>query len=226
MHLAPWGMDYDRGLGSLARHDAAQAVRSLQKALAACPPSRPHELHRISFYLGVALRRAGYSQSAIRSWLSCQRLNKRGHTRRMLARLTNGYGMEKQACEELDDWTAFVSLQLSRYLLAKNRHGFATRAERDMVTDLVRDHWRTLGGSGALVGTKCCEKLDLFRKVRIVFPTVLVDPSALLAPVISVNFQAQRRVNLTDRCSCGSGLPFIHCCGRTPGREEIQGGLF
>ncbi len=219
-------MDFDRGLGSLARHDVAQAVRSLRKALAACPPSRPHELHRIGFYLGVALRRAGYSQSAIKSWLSCQRLNKRGHIRRMLARFTNGYGMEKQGCEELDDWTAFASLHLSRYLLAKNRHGFATRAERDMVTDLIKDHWRTLGGAGALAGKKSCEKLDIFRKVRIVFPTVLVEPPSLNAPFISVDFRAQRKVSLTDRCSCGSGLPFMHCCGRTPGREELQGGLF
>jgi hypothetical protein len=144
----------------------------------------------------------------------------------MLARLTNGYGMEKQDCEELDDWTAFASLHLSRYLMVKNRHGFATRAERDMVTDLIRDYWRTLGGSGALGGKKCCEKLDLFRKVRIVFPIVLVEPSALKAPVICVDFRAQRKVNLTDRCTCGSGLPFMHCCGRTLGREEIQGGLF
>jgi hypothetical protein len=113
-----------------------------------------------------------------------------------------------------------------RYLLAKNRHVFATRAERDMVTDLIRDHWSTLGGSGALAGRKCCEKLDLFRKVWIVFPTVLVEPSVLKAPVISVDFRAQRKVNLMDRCCCGSGLPFMNCCGRTPGREEIQGGLF
>lgn len=219
-------MDFDRGLGSLARHDTAQAVRSLQKALAACPLSRTHELYRIGFYLGVALRRAGYSQSAIRSWLSCQRLNKRGHARRMLARLTNGYGMEKQACEELDDWSAFASVHLSRYLLAKKRHGFATRAERDMVTDLIRDHWRTLGGSGVLTGKKSCEKLELFRNVPIIFPTVLVEHPGATAPVISVDFRSQRRVNLTDRCSCGSGLRFMHCCGRTPGREELQGGVF
>ena len=155
MKPASWGMDFDRGLGELSRHRPAQAVRSLQKALSDCPPSRTSDLYSISFYLGVALRRLGYSQSAIRSWLSAQRLHKRGHIRRILARITNGYGMEKLACEELDDWAAFASVHLLRYLGTKNRHGFATEAERDMVMDLIRDHWKGLGGSGALAGKTC-----------------------------------------------------------------------
>lgn len=226
MHPPSWASDFDRGLGSLARHQPAQAVRFLQKALAACPPTRAGELYRISFYLGVALRRIGYSQSAIRSWLSCQRLHKRGHIRRILARLTNGYGMEKMPCEELDDWTAFASVHLERYFSAKNRRAFATAAERDMVSDLIRDHWQTLGASGALAGRTSCQKLELFRGVRIVFPTVLADMPMVNTPVISVDFRSSRRVGLSDRCPCGSGLPYIHCCGRIQGREELQSGSF
>jgi hypothetical protein len=226
MRASPWTLDLDRGLGSLARHQPAQAVRFLQKALSVCPPSSARDLYRISFFLGVALRRLGYSQSAIRSWLSCQRIHKRGHIRRILSRLTNGYGMEKMACEELDDWTAFASVHLSRYLLAKHRKSFATAAERDMVIDLIRDHWLALAASGALEGKASSRKLELFRSVPIVFPTVLVDQPNLESPVISVDFRSHKRVQLTDRCTCGSGLLFILCCGRIQGREELQSGSF
>jgi hypothetical protein len=219
-------MDFDRGLGELSRHRPAQAVRFLQKALAACPPSRAADLYSIGFYLGVGLKRLGYSQSAIRSWLSCRRLHKRGHIARILARITNGYGMEKMACEELDDWAAFASVHLSRYLSSKNRHGFATEAERDMVTDLIRDHWQVLGGSGAMAGKDCTQKLELFRDMQIVFPTVLAGEPLAGPGLIPVDFRAQRRIRPSDRCPCGSGLPHISCCGRVPGREELRSGGF
>jgi urease accessory protein UreE len=68
--------------------------------------------------------------------------------------------MEKMACEELDDWTAFASVHLSRYLMAKHRKRFATAAERDMVIDLIRDHWLALGASGALAGKTSSRKLE------------------------------------------------------------------
>jgi hypothetical protein len=226
MKPVSWAMDFDRGLGELSRHRPAQAVRFLQKALVDCPPSHAADLYSISFYLGVALRRLGYSQSAIRSWLSCQRLHKRGHIRRILARITNGYGMEKMACEELDDWAAFASVHLSRYLAAKNRHGFATEAERDMVTDLIRDHWKSLGGSGVLQGRTCSQKLEEYRAVQIVFPSVLGTGPLAASPLIPVDFRAQRRVKPADRCPCGSGLPHINCCGRVQGREELRSGSF
>ncbi len=144
----------------------------------------------------------------------------------MLARITNGYGMERMACEELDDWEAFASVHLARYLGAKNRHGFATEAERDMVTDLIRDHWKSLEGSGALQGRTCSEKLQMYRAVRIVFPTVLGAEPLVATPLIAVDFRARRRVRPADRCPCGSGLPHICCCGRVQGQEELQSGSF
>lgn len=226
MHAPSWALDLDRGLGSLARHQPAQAVRFLQKALADCPPTHPRDLYRIGFFLGVALRRVGYSQSAIRSWLSCQRLHKRGHIRRLLSRLTNGYGMEKCSCEQQDDWAAFASVQLLRYLMAKHRRSFATAAERDMVSDLIRDHWRALEGSGALEGRSSSRKLEIFRSVIIVFPTVMTDRPVVGLPVISVDFREQRPVRLDDRCPCGSGRTYLLCCGRIRGREELQTGIF
>ncbi len=219
-------MHFDKGLGYLAHHRPAEAVKSLQKALEFCPPSRSQELYRVCFYLGIGLRRLGFSQSAIKSWISCQRLNKRGPTRKMLSRFTNCYGMERQETSEADDWQAFLSIQTARYLLGKNKRTFSTAAEQDMIGDLIRDSWETLRKQRLLDGKSGCEKLEAFRSVRIVFPTVTHAEPRCGAPVIAVNFQTQKKVGLNDRCSCGSGLPFILCCGRTPGKEEVLSGIF
>ena len=222
-----WALHFDRGLGALARHRPEEAVKSLQKALENCPPSRPHELYRVCFYLGVALQKLGFSQSAIKSWTSCQRLNKRGHTRKMLSRFTNCYGMERQESTEADDWQAFSSIHIARYLLGKNKHTFSTRAEHDMIGDLIRDSWEALQRAAPpQEGRSGCEKLETFKSVRIVFPSVVKTEPHVSGPVIAVNFHTKKKVKLGDRCSCGSGLLFILCCGRTPGKEELLSGIF
>ena len=221
-----WLRHYGRGLTSLARHRATDAAKSLQAALEECPPSRSRDLYKICLFLGVALQRIGFPQSAIKSWISCQRLNKRGPTRKMLSRYTNCYGMERQVSSDADDWQAFSSIQIARYLIGKNKRTFSTEAEHDMILDLVRDSWAELRSAADMAGMSGCEKLEAFRAVRIVFPAVVLSEPRMEDPVIAVNFQTKQRVGLSDRCSCGSGMPFMLCCGRTPGREELLSGSF
>jgi len=226
MLTSSWSANYRRGLRALSRHRPAEAVRSLQGALEDCPTAHTQDLYHICFYLGVALRRTGYPQSGIKSWLSCQRLNKRGITRKMLARFTNCYGMDRQTSSAADDWHAFSSIQIARYLLCKHQRTFSTMAEQDMIKDLVLDAWAELRQSGGLEGKSGCEKIEAFRSIRIVFPSLVQFEPHINGPVINVNFQTKKRVALTDRCSCGSGLPFVLCCGRTPGKEELLSGHF
>jgi hypothetical protein len=226
MLTSGWATHFNKGLGALSRHRPAEAVKHLQRALENCPASRAHDLHRICFYLGIALHRVGYCQSAIKSWTTCQRLNKRGHSRKMLARYTNCYGMERQESARADDWQAFYSIQAARYLLGKNKRTFSTLAEQDMITDLIRDAWSVLEGSESLAGKSSCERIAAFRGVHIVFPSAAKSEPRADGPIIAVNFQTKRKVGLNDRCSCGSGLPHILCCGRPPGREELLSGLF
>ena len=218
-------LNITRGLRLLSHHDSCGAMRLLEKALQECPASDTQALYRICYYLGIALKRLGHPETAIKSWISCQRIRKNGHLRRMLVRMTNAYGMEKQRRDELDDWKAFASVQLSRYLLSKNKRVFSTRAEQDMILDLIRDHWKSILTSGALSDKSCTEKHSYFTRTRIVFPTVLIQQLSGL-PVIPVNFHTHQRMKLTDRCYCGSGLPFSMCCGRTSGSEEVLSGLF
>jgi hypothetical protein len=226
MSTQNWNAAFDKGLGALARHRPADAVRSLQAALETCPASKSGDLHQICLYLGIALRRAGYPQSAIKSWTSGQRLNKRGHTRKMLARFTNCYGMDPQSTSLADDRQAFSSIQIARYLLCKNKRTFSTLAEHDMIRDLIRDSWGEIRASRKLEGKSSCEKMEIFRAFRIVFPSVVLSEPRINGPVISVNFQKKQRVGLNDRCACGSGMPHMLCCGRTPGMEELLTGIF
>jgi hypothetical protein len=225
VNMDAWKLQMDRGMGMLSRHNPLEAVRCLRRALAACPPERSADLHRICFYLGIALRRAGHSQTAIRSWLSCTHLKKRGYSRRLLERMVNGYGMARQASEGGDDWQAFLAIQLSRYLATRNKRVFSTAAERDMVSDLIRDYWRGVERSGTLVGKDPCLKRDYFRGMQIVFPTVMLpenDPGTLIA----VDFRTQRRIYDYQTCFCGSGMPYAFCCGRTLSYEELTHGSF
>jgi hypothetical protein len=226
MLTSTWSTYYNRGLRSLSRHHPAESVKFLQKALEACPPSRTRDLYHICFYLGVALRRIGYPQSCIKSWVSCQRLNKRGSIRRMISRFTNCYGMDRQISSTADDWQAFSSIQIARYLLSKNRRVFSTLAEQDMIRDLIIDSWKELNRSGTLEGKSGCEKIEAFRGIRIVFPSIVVSEPHLSGPIIGVNFRTKTKIALVDRCSCGSGMPYIVCCGRTPGKEEVLTGHF
>ena len=218
--MVTWSMHFERGVGLLARHQPRKAAESLEHALSGCPPGRHAELHRICFFLGISLQRLGYSQAAVRALLSCQRLHKRGYARRMLARLVNGYGMARRACEADDDWYAFLAIQLSRYLATRNKRAFSTHAERDMVTDLLHDYWHALERTGALRGRNCREKQAIFERMRMVFPTVVLDDRQSTVS-IPVNFRTQRKVGTEESCFCGSGLPFSKCCGRTRGIMEI-----
>ncbi len=225
VNMNAWKIQMDRGLGMLSRHNPLEAIRCLERALDACPVERGADLHRICFYLGIALRRAGHSQTALRSWLSCTQLKKRGHSRRMLARMVNGYGMARQPSEDGDDWQAFHAVQVSRYLSTRNKRAFSTPAERDMVSDLIRDYWKSVERSGALAGKDSCQKREYFGALRIVFPTVVL-PEQQSGTVLTIDFRLQRRISEREACPCGSGLPLALCCGRTVGCEEMLSGSF
>ncbi|HUZ17793.1 MAG TPA: SEC-C domain-containing protein, partial [Spirochaetia bacterium] len=208
-----------RGKRELARHNPDTALRFFESALNECPIENRGDLSLILFYLGITLAKLGRKNGAVRSFSSSAKLMKRSsYSRAMLRRYANDYGMAKQLSEEQDDWNAFFSIQLRRYLTSKRTQRILSPAERDMIHDLIAEHWRHLRVSGLLVGKRSCEKLDVFRKVHIVFPLYVV-PDALPGRVIPVNFTTQSRVTDDGRCPCGSGIPYMKCCGRTSGAE-------
>lgn len=233
--MQSWLVDYRRGLHWLARHRPLRALGHFERALAAIPTdrrwslgknsSRRHELSRLFYYLGICLRKVGMRNRAVGSWVEAVRLQKRGLFRRKLMRVTNRYGMARQEAGELDDQQAFYGVQLARYIRSKQSHRLGTRAEIDMIAELIDEYWDRLRNTVDLRALSPQQKLHLFRSTVIVFPFLSV-PDELKTDDVAVDFAHGRRVESDDRCMCGSGLPFRMCHGRTPGTDEALTGKF
>ena len=144
--------------------------------------------------------------------------------RALLDRFCNDYGMAKQDCEAQDDWQAFYSIQLTRYLRGFKKRTLSDRSERSMISDIIREAWERLQSSGELEGCSAEEKYEIFQKTTIDFP--LFYYGRLRDPVVQVNFNTGRRIKPGDPCPCGSELQYGCCCGRNPGGDELAIGLF
>ncbi|HUV07266.1 MAG TPA: hypothetical protein VMX75_06020 [Spirochaetia bacterium] len=220
-----WELETRKGVKNLSRHKPEAALKCFYAALRDCPVSQTRELSRILFYLGITLKRLGCLDGAIKSWLGSQRLTKDYYSLKMIKRFANFYGMERQRSEALDDWRAFYSIHMVRYLNGKRTKRFCCKAERDMIKDLIGDSWKSLKMRGILKDKSPEEKKRVFRGVRIVFPFLLLHENQD-NPIIHVDFHNKRLVEPGDRCPCGSGLSFMGCCGRLPGETELQSGIF
>jgi len=233
--MESWLVDYRRGLRWLRRHRPLRALGYFERALMAIPTDRRRpltprrslrgELSRLFFYLGLALRKAGMRNRAVGSWVESIRLEKRSPVRRKLLRVTNAYGMARQGNRETDDQQAFYGVQLARYIRSKQSHRLGTRAEIDMIAELIDEYWERIRSTVDLAGLSCREKLCLFRDTVIVFPFLSV-PETLKTEDVAVDFAHGKRVGPSDRCMCGSGLPYFLCHGRTPGTDEALTGKF
>ncbi len=176
-------------------------------------------------YIAVSLRKAGMRNRAVGSWVESVRLSKRGNVRRKLLRVTNEYGMARQVNEERDNQQAFYGVQLSRYIRSKRSHKLGTRAEIDMIIELMDQYWNQISSSGILSDMSHAQRLAHFRDTVIVFPFLSV-PEVLKIEDVAIDFCHGTRIGPNDRCVCGSGLPYRTCHGRTPGIDEILSGKF
>ena len=207
------------GLRALSAHRDLDALRQLRLAVdTAGAGSR--ELPARLYWLGVALLRLGRKDLAAKSFASAQKLAPRGRASAVYRRLVNGYGMVKAACEDHDDYRAFYSMQVSRYLGARN--GFRDEDERDFVTRSLADAWLGLKAAGTLEGRTCAEKIELFAKVDARIPVPAVRGA--YGRVVTVDFRSGAAPEPDSRCSCGSGLPWRQCCGRTVAPSERHPG--
>jgi tetratricopeptide (TPR) repeat protein len=223
--MEQWQIEMQKGRAQLSRHDAARAIKTLAYALKLCPPEACGCSSEILFYMGISLKRLGYFSSALKLWISAYRIRKQKKIRKMIDRYANGYGMLKQATEELDDRNAFFAVQIRRYLDKKTSRKFTTLAEQDVVFELINDYWKNILLRAIIKGKNIGEKREIFHKIQIPFP-YLVMPQHIGDTVFSVNFNSEARVSDQNRCYCGSGLTFAMCCGRTPAVDELLSGVF
>ncbi|MBN2049640.1 MAG: SEC-C domain-containing protein [Spirochaetales bacterium] len=219
-----WKREFSRAKYYLSRHRPDIALKKLEKALAGCPVSRARDLARVLFFLGITLRKLGLSDSALKSWSAGSRVDRSSSAARMLKRFQNEYGMKRQPTRDQDDWQAFFAIHLNRYIRGKSSLALGTLAERDMVTDLIRERFLLLRNEYALEHLDTGAKYRLFHGVIIVFPRFFPDRPSSEQP-IWVDFNKKHRMLPDDTCFCGSGRPFMQCCGRAPGVSELMNGL-
>lgn len=208
-----------KGLRELARHRPDQAVETLRHAVELIPPACAEELSRALYWLSVALLRLDKRELALKSLASAQKLRRRGHARSIYLRSANLYGMPRQPTPELDDFYAFMNIQMAAYLVRKPRHRFASHAERDTVMGIILSAWKSLKATGKLEPLECGEKLQLFKRIRPEYPLFGLQGST---GIIAGKFGISASPALpSGRCLCGSGLPYTQCCGRIRGLGEL-----
>ncbi|MEW5817783.1 MAG: hypothetical protein AB1798_20605, partial [Spirochaetota bacterium] len=219
-----------RGKDYLAKHKPENALKSFKKALETCPVQHGKDLSKVLFYLGVTLNKLGMPDIALKSWVASLKIVKTSYSGKMLKRFSNEYGMARQENEEQNDWAAFYSIQLAKYLRSKRTGKIGTIAEKDMIRDLIFDYWKDLKTGGSLDAKSSEEKIEIFQRFEIVFPFIIIpnhiQSRNFVNDPIAVNFNHKKRVSPGSRCFCGSGLMYNLCCGRTPGEDELLNGVF
>jgi len=214
--------DFRRGMSELAGHRPDLALRSFRQAADSCPATRASELSRNLYYLALALFRMDRPELALKSLASAQKLRPRGIARWAYLKRSNAYGMCRRASPDLDDFYAFYSIQVCIYFERKGSCRFDSNAEKDAITRLIGDAWHLLSRSGRLSGLSSGRKLELFKAQAVSLPLFGLG-DAINGKVLIANFRSGRAVSCDDRCPCGSGLPYIRCCGRSASPRERFG---
>lgn len=217
-----WRRQFRDGRRALRGHRNRRALELLTAAAASCPAGQRAGLAAALRWLGFVCARLGRRDAALRCWVDAQRTHKQPSLARLIRTCSNDHGMPRQGDRLLDDWRAFHSLQLARYVRAKARVPLGA-AETDMLRDLLWGHFTELVQCGALRGRNAEQRRRLFAGLPISFPLLL--PAAPAAGrVVAVDFVRRRQLLGRDPCVCGSGLPYVVCCGRIPTSDEIATG--
>ena len=151
----------------------------------------------------------------------------------MFLRWINSYGMRKGDSPETDDYQAFKTIQLTRYLSMREINCFSSAAEKDMVMSLINNAWQLLRNSNILKPMTPPEKIVIYKRAHIHFPYfTLTQMEKRETEPIFVNFRngqvcnhAVKNTSMSMRepnpCLCGSGLSYHMCCGRIKFMREI-----
>jgi hypothetical protein len=216
--------NFKYGMRMLRKKLYGKALRHFRKAVESCSVQDRFGLAGYLYWLGITLGKLGKPELSLKSYVSSQKLVRRGFARRLYLRMTNGYGMLKRSSTELDDFYAYSSIQIARYLERKTSRRFSDEFEKESVTAIITQMWKKLSDGNCLKGKTTGQKIILFQKLQICFPIFVV--SSERGNIITGNFPKNTCHLPDDRCVCGSGLPYRLCCGRLACTEELDYGYF
>lgn len=200
---------FSRGMRALRAGQAAKALPLLRESVDALGPENRALLSRRLYWLGIALFKLGRTELYLKAMSSALKLAPAGNARKMYCRHSNDYGMKKAACSEHDDYRAFFSIHVERYLRIIPGGSFSSIEEQETILEFIAQAWLGIKDDVQEFGNNCEAKLRFFRSVRLKFPVLLTGRADNIIPC---DFG---RRDIGPRCNCGSGLPYIRCCGRT-----------
>ncbi|MDC7226695.1 MAG: hypothetical protein PQJ61_08010 [Spirochaetales bacterium] len=220
--MCDWMLYYKEGKQLNSSEKFEQAQKLLEAALDGCPDGDSTLACEIVFEIGRSFFGRGRRGAGIGNMLKAVKMgHEEEHTENMMRCLVNEYGMPVQKDSLSDDRAAFTAIHVMRYLYSKKSGKFGTHAERDMIMELVGDAWGDFKERIDLCGLKTMQKISKFREYVIFFPTFNV-PESIESDgehIIYADFGG-------DLCSCGSGLPYMWCCGRIKSVDELENGVF
>ncbi len=190
-----WNRYIKHGKRCLKKHDPSGALDYFREAVEMIPVENRAELSRVLYYMGITLGKMGISSGAVRSWKTSMQLDKRGYASKMYRNASNGYGMVKQSTCEQDDWKAFYSVHICRYLETKKSRKLGSDAEKDMIWDLIYESWIQFKSQVNLKGKNPSEKLMLFKSMKIIFPFFMVPDDFYREP-IAVDFVSKTPLSM------------------------------
>jgi hypothetical protein len=219
-----WRSDFVSARRFLVAGRLAEALRRIESAISACPIEERSALSRMLYFAGIILFKLGNMSAALKSWAPSMKLTKNGASAKMYRRFTNGYGMQRNPDAETDDFLAFRSVQVGKFLKMKENGRFTSDVERDMALVLIADAFVRLKKTYPLTSLSCQEKIALFRRAGISFP--LAARLKYENEIIHADFIRNRVMDDGARCLCGSGLSYLTCCGRIPACSDVENGTF
>ena len=221
-----WKKEFKKGKNYLSERNLKKALKCFESAVTQCPVSSKSGLEKSLFYLGVTLKKLGRSDSAFRCWHIAKELKDNGHSTEMIQRHSNKYGQPVHTFNIEDDKAAFMSIQLEKYIKMKKVSRFCSEVEKDVIKDIISQHWVNLLQSGIFDHMSIDRKLKFFRNQNIIFPVADISYLEKDNEVIYTDFQSGHQLSMNDLCLCGSGILFSQCCGRIKTSEELEVGDF
>ena len=214
-----WKEQLETGRECLCNEEFDKARGLLEAALEGCPDDDCSIAGEIIFEIGRAFYGMGMRGVAVKNMLAAMKLGAaEEHAENMMRCILNEYGMPAQKTPLQDDRAAFFAVHLLRYLYTKRSGKFGTHAERDMIFELISEAWLDFRGRYDYSCLATQAKIDCYRDYVIFFPTYSVsafEEAHAENNVIYADFGG-------ETCGCGSGLPYMWCCGRILSIDELE----
>lgn len=161
---------YFSGIKAGKKGDYKKAVRSIQKAIEYQSKDAKEELSEYYQNLGSALWRLNLRFDAFKAWEKALELNpKQRMAKEYLEKFSNEYGQPTAPTEAFDDFYAFQSTKIKKYLNKNNKDKFENLDEATDVIKKIIDVWRIINKKANLSELSTDEKIKLFEETEINF---------------------------------------------------------